>query len=111
MSKYVNYITELFNKMDLQHIREFMIYGTKAQEIEIESFDERLKIGGDPIYNRLRSLYQDSSEFDKAASDLSQALAAHDAVYMEIGMRAGARLVYQLLLSDNPAPLTERGAL
>ena len=60
------YITAMFERMNLQQIREFLLTGT----------------------------HQDTS-----ADDIAE-------VHLEIGMKAGARLIYQLLLTDNPpAPL------
>ena len=54
-----------------------------------------------PIYKRLERTYPDETELDNAVADLSQALTVHDDVYMELGMKAGARLLYQLLLTDD----------
>ena len=105
-----NYITETFARMDLQRLREFIVYGTSGSALENEAYqayDIRLKESGDPIYNRLRNIYPNESDMNEAAADLSQALSAHDEVYMEIGMKAGARLIYQLLLTENPIPPTQ----
>ena len=102
------YVNKLFERMDLRQIREFLLYGTEDSSIETENYHVRLKQGSDPIYNRLINLYPNESDRENAGNDLSQALAAHDAVYMEIGMKAGARLIYQLLLTDEPIPPTER---
>ena len=100
------YIKEMFNRMKLQHIREFMMYGTGDSDISYEAYDKRLKEGSNPIFKRIDSLYaNDNSERERIASDISHALAVHEEVYMEIGMKAGARLIYQLLLSDSPIPL------
>jgi hypothetical protein len=96
-----DYFSDIFARMDLKQVREFLLYATAETDEEDLPYGERIKQGGDPIYNRIENLYADNTtERDKAASDLSQALAAHDAVYMEIGMKAGARLIYQLLLCD-----------
>ena len=95
------YVKKMFERMDLRQIREFLLYSTEDSNIDTENYHERLKQGSDPIYSRLESLCCDETAHNEAANDLSQALAAHDAVYMEIGMKAGARLIYQLLLSDD----------
>ena len=96
------YIKNTFARMCLQQIRDFVLYGSEACQTETENYHMRLRQGSDPIYRRLESLYpNDETERDKAASDLSLALAAHDAVYMEMGMKTGARLIYQLLLADD----------
>ena len=109
MKEQNEYVSNFFARMDIRQIREFLLYGTEDISMETEDYHVRLKQGSDPIYDRI-SLYPDEADRERAGHDLSQALAAHDAVYMEIGMKAGARLVYQLLLSNNPSPPTERSA-
>jgi hypothetical protein len=97
------YIRDIFARMDLRRIREFLLYGSDNSDIGIEpqTYDERLKDGSNPIFKRLDVIYADNTaERDSIASDISHALAVHDDVYMEIGMKAGARLVYQLLLDN-----------
>jgi len=90
------FIKDIFARLDLQHIREFLLYGVQACQMETENYHTRLKKDSDPIYNRLESLYQDETERDKAANDLGLAFASQNAVYFEMGMKAGARLALQL---------------
>lgn len=97
----MDYIKDAFSRMDLQQIRSFFLYGTEDYTDETRPYKDTLKKESDPIYKRLKSLYPDESELDKAAADLSQALTAYEYVYMELGMKAGARLIYQLLLTDD----------
>ena len=98
----MNYIKDTFTRMDLQQIRQFLLQGTENLSYENQTYHDRLTQGSDPIYNRLKEIYPKQAEFDRAASDLSTALTTHENVYMELGMKAEARLVYQLLLTDNP---------
>lgn len=96
-------ISMIFRRMGLQAIRAFLSYGTEEYGPDDDrSFSARLKNGSDPIYKRLDAAYPDGREKDEAAADLSQALSAYEAVYLELGMKAGARLIYQLLASDDP---------
>lgn len=97
----MNYIKYMFNRMDLRQIRNFLLYGTEDFDNGKQPYRDRLKTSADPIYARLRSVYPDETERDKAAADLSQALTAYESVYMEIGMKAGARAIYQLLFEND----------
>ena len=100
-----NYITATFERMDLRQIREFLLYDTEESGTEIKDYASRLKQASDPIYKRIENIYsEDASEMSNATTELAQALSARDEVYMEIGMKAGARLIHQLLLTDNPTP-------
>ena len=99
------YIKEIFRRMNLQQICEFVQYGTGDSDFNNETYDKRLKEGSNPIFTRIDNIYaDDNAERDSVASDISHALAVHEEVYIEIGMKAGARLIYQLLLSDCSEP-------
>ena len=97
------YVNEIFARMNVQQYREFVLYGTEDKHTVTGPYHVRLKQGSDPIYSRLQSAYHDNHDQDKVMDELSQALSTHCAVYMEIGMKAGARLVYQLLIENDVA--------
>ena len=96
-----DHIKDTFARMNLQQNISFLLFGTDDFAEETQPYREVLTQSSEPIYKRLESIYPDGVELDKAAADLSMALAAHDHVYMEIGMKAGARLVHQLLCVDD----------
>ena len=97
----MNYIKDMFNRMNLYQIQQFLMDGTEHFGKEKRPYSERIKVESDPIYARLKSLYPDGTELDKAVAELSQAITTCETVYMEIGMKAGARLICQLLLKDD----------
>ncbi|MDL2231981.1 hypothetical protein LJC63_00175 [Ruminococcaceae bacterium OttesenSCG-928-L11] len=99
-----DYIKEAFARMNLQQAISFLLYGSDDYPEETHPYRETLKQGSDPIYKRLESIYPDGIELDRAAADLSMALTAYEYVYMELGMKAGARLVHQLLCVDDQFP-------
>ena len=98
-----DYIKEAFERMNLHQIRSFFLYGTDDFAEEIQTYSDKLKQGSNPIYKRLETTYTDEAELDNAVSDLSQALTAYEYVYTELGMKAGARLLHQLLLTEDKA--------
>ena len=110
MQEVGKFIKDTFARMSLQEIREFILYGTEQNHVKTEPYVVRLKQGSDPIFSRINSLYHAENELTKATDDISQALAAYQEVYTEIGMKAGARLVYQLLLADD-TPSAERSTI
>jgi hypothetical protein len=96
---------DTFARMDLQEIREFFLTGNNPRKLETDSYDKRLRDGTEPIHSRLVQYFTDKMEREYATSELADALGVYSDVYMEIGMKAGARIVYQLLLTDDyPAP-------
>ena len=96
----MDYKESIFERIDLQQIRAFLLYGAENNGVEKRTYREKLKTESSPIYKRLKDIYEDKNELDKAVADLSQALTAYEEVYTEIGMKFGARIVLQLLQTD-----------
>lgn len=101
-----NYIKDAFGRMLLQQTIGFLLFGSEGFAEETHPYWDVLKNSSDPIYKRLESIYPDGIELDRATADLPLALSAQEHVYMEIGMKAGARRIHKLLCMDGqfPAP-------
>ena len=96
---FLSYISDTYRRMSIHQIISFLIDGSGTNE-ELPYKDMLMK-SCNSIYERLDNLYsKDVIEREKANADLSQALDAYEYVYMNLGMKAGARLIYQLLLTD-----------
>lgn len=92
----MDYIEKLFSRLNLQHIREFLLYGTEAAEITEQSYRERLDTAQHPALEMIQKAYP--SELESPETDLFyQALSVTQEVYLEIGIRAGAILTAQFL--------------
>jgi len=87
----------IMERAELNHIREFILYGKADKERSKLSYSERLQLKTQDIYSLLTSMRPAGQELDWAIRDLTCALDEYERVYMEIGMKAGARLLYQLL--------------
>lgn len=96
-------INQTFDRMDLEQIRAFLLMGFEECNRQTEPYDVRLSNASDPIYERINSLYPNANELTDATNELSKALSTYQEVYMEIGMKAGARLLHQLLLKGGDA--------
>ena len=100
MRKEGDYIREAVVRANIQDIRAFLLCGVEEYIYRDETYVTWLKKECNPIYKRLEALCTDEKKLDEAVNDLSQALTAYQSVYMEIGMKAGARLSYQLFFTD-----------
>lgn len=98
------HIKKIFERVTLQQMRSFLLSGVDDFNDDL-TLIERITNDQKPIFERLEKLCPDETELDNAVCDLSQALTAYENAYMEIGMKAGARLVYTLLL-ENTADCT-----
>ena len=99
-----DYIKDTFARMDLRQSISFLLYGTDDFAEETHPYKETLEKGCAPIYKRLESIYPDGPELDEATGELSHALTTYEYVYMELGMKAGARLLHQLLIESDLKP-------
>ena len=93
----MDYIDKILQRADLRQIRAFLLHGVEDLEPEAPVSAQRLKDESQPIYSRLKALYDDEDAYDEAIADLARALAAHEETYLELGVMAGARLARQLL--------------
>jgi len=105
----MSYINDSFARMDIHQIGNFILYGIEDDADDALPYRDVLKNGCDPIYKRLDVLCPDAVERNKAAADLSLAFDAYEFVYMELGMKAGARLMHQLLLTDDRPCMEKAG--
>ena len=88
-------IQDMINRLDLQEISGYLVGETTTQNCKYEA---QLTQETEKIKNRLKSLCPVEDDYNDAFYDLVIALTDHQDVYMEIGMKMGARLIYQLLI-------------
>ena len=97
----MNIYNEMLERAKLQHIRGFIQCEGADLDIANLSYHERIKLGERRILERLKALIPDAMDYDNAESELNTAFGAYGDVYMEIGMKVGARLIMELLLKDD----------
>jgi hypothetical protein len=91
-------IKEIFERMDLQHICDFLLNGENLTDIDKRSYSQRLYEDNSRVLRRLENIYKDNmSELTKADDEFVNAIKSNIEVYTEIGVIAGARLMFQLL--------------
>jgi hypothetical protein len=93
---------EIFEHMDLQRIITFILEeGWEINEIDNRTYDERLKESNSLTLDRMKKLYENDKELTEARNEFYHALSVNSKVFTEIGMKAGARLLMQLLYKDD----------
>jgi len=98
------YISEAFARINLEQIRSFILTGEQECSQHGANYDERLNEASDPVYARINKLYPTAKEATEPTNELSHALSTFQEVYFEIGMKAGARLLHQLMIEDEKQP-------
>ena len=99
-----NYLAQAYARMNLPQIRSFILTGETEKTQHGANYEERLDEASEPVYDRINRLYPSAREATEPTNELSHALSTFQEVYFEIGMKAGARLLYQLMMEDEKQP-------
>jgi len=99
-----DYITKTFARVNLAQIRSFILTGEQERSQHGVNYEQRLDEASEPVYDRINKLYPSAREATEPTNELSHALSTFQEVGFEIGMKAGARLLYQLMMEDEKQP-------
>jgi len=101
-----NNIEQAFDRADLQVIRGLLISDIGDESnIDKRPYKQRIDEDSAPMRRYLESAYPDGEKRDAVFLDISKALTAYQEVYFEIGLKCGARLLYQLLFERQPTEI------
>ena len=93
---------EIFDRMDLNQIRHFILYGVGPSETYNLKYEQFLTESNMLLLDRLKTIYRDDErELTNARDEFNTALTINSEIFTEIGMKAGARLLFQLLGKDD----------
>jgi len=93
----MNYTSEIFNRVNLQHIREFLLHGTECLKVSDKSYEERIAVSHDKAIKRIETGFPDVKECEDVMSEVYGYATTIEEVYMEIGMQCGVVLAIQFL--------------
>jgi hypothetical protein len=96
----VNYTSEIFDRLNIQHIREFLLHGVPCCEISDKSYEDRIDELQKAVIERVESGFSDNREREAVISQIFNYVDAVESVYMEIGIKCGAALAVQLFSSN-----------
>ncbi|MCL2852800.1 MAG: hypothetical protein FWE20_07190 [Defluviitaleaceae bacterium] len=97
----MGYVDNIFERVELRQVCSFLLNGSESLETRNYKYETVLEDGSSSILKRLKDTYPDEREFEKAVADLSEAFTAYEEVYTEIGMKLGARIVFELLNAND----------
>ena len=93
----MNYTSEIFNRLNIQHIREFLLYGVECCDISDKTYEDRIEELQKVAIERVESGFSDRREREAVISEIFNYVDAVESVYMEIGMKCGVALAVQFL--------------
>ena len=92
----MSYIFEIFERLNLQQIREFLFHGVEC-DVSNETYRKRLEIAEEDVFKVIDENLPNKEERDKVVNEVHHYATISEEVYMEIGMQCGAILAMQLL--------------
>ncbi|MCL2772530.1 MAG: hypothetical protein FWD71_04190 [Oscillospiraceae bacterium] len=98
------YTKEIFDRADIKQLRKFLLESGGTDNDCYGTYQERLDRNSEDIMYALIRLSKTSREENQpqaATDDLTAALLTYRDVFTEIGMKVGARLMFQLMYQNN----------
>ena len=92
----MNYVEKIFSRADIQQIREFLLRGVEARNIDRRPYIERTEYALKRVTDQLHEVYPEQEDFEKAVNLVYMCVGAFEDVYMEIGLQAGTILAAQV---------------
>lgn len=92
----MSYISEIFDRAHIQHIREFLLHGVECVEISDKSYKQRLDDASIPVRNMVHKIFPDENEYEEFMAPIYSYASVTQDVYMEIGLQCGMILINQL---------------
>lgn len=82
------FFDKTMKRINIQALREFLLYGDGQEEYATESYEERLK-GAYKEYLSIAKNYGNAGENSELFSAMNNILTDHEQIYMEVGVQAG----------------------
>jgi hypothetical protein len=93
-------VSEIFQRLDIQHIREFLLNGVECAEISNKSYKQRIDEARTPAVKIIKKQASDIAEYAAILREVNNYVDVVKDVYMEIGIQCGAIIAMQLLGND-----------
>jgi len=91
----MSYITEILERTNLQHIREFLLHGVECCNVENENYETRIKHAEDRYKKAVFESFPNLSRDSEIFSELNNLLTVYENVNIEIGIRVGIQLIQE----------------
>lgn len=104
----MSYITEIFERLDIQYIREFLLHGCGEIDVDYKSYVERLETPDKTMRSMLHCKFLEEKEYEEVINKIYDYATACEEVYMEIGLQCGFILAMQIVENTKVQPDNER---
>ena len=99
-------LNDILKLANIQELRSFLLEGVELSEApDPRPYAKRIREDENRLYQFLRDTFPEKADAEHACDIAGDALSSFSDAYMEIGILAGARLLYALLIDDSRAAL------
>ncbi len=107
---FMSYISEIFERLDLQSLREFLLHGIEPCKIDSRSYLERLETAEKKMRKLIHTKCPKLEKDEKIMSSILAYASQTEDVYMEIGLQCGFILAMQILKNEDRYEIYTVGA-
>ncbi|MBB6690775.1 hypothetical protein H7B90_05095 [Cohnella xylanilytica] len=100
----MNHMSEIFERAQIQCIREFLLRGVAGTDINPKSHKERIDEVHKSVIEFLEDKFPDMAEYEEATAKVYDYAGTCEDVYMEIGLQCGFMLAVQMLANSQVKP-------
>ncbi|HCA30123.1 MAG TPA: hypothetical protein DEP23_11420 [Ruminococcaceae bacterium] len=93
----MSYISDIFNRLHIQQIREFLLHGVEEINISDKSYKERIDEAAKPVIEVIRQKFLDTEGCEELINMIYHCTSIYEEVYMEIGLQCGLMLAVEIL--------------
>lgn len=95
----MSYISDIFDRLNLQQIREFLLHGVECIDLSDKSYKQRLSEAEKTAIDLIIQHFPNMKEYEKITTEVYNYGTASQNVFMEIGLQCGMLLALQLFPS------------
>lgn len=88
---------KILKKGNLHSLRDFVLSDFDSADIEIRSYEERIQTTEKLAYEMIIEHFPDYKNQERLHNYLDEVISSNKEVYLEIGIKLGARFAIQLL--------------
>lgn len=97
----MSHITEIFERANIQDLREFLLHGTEENHPTAKSYEERLDGVQEELEKAVSLICPDTRKCEKIVDEALICTDVLTEIYMEIGLRCGLILSMQIFQNKN----------
>lgn len=93
----MSYISDIFERTNIQQVREFLLYGVECCNVTEKNYEQRLMEAEKNVEEIIRMKFRHDKEYEQAMAPIFDYAGELQDVYMEVRMQCGFMLAVNML--------------